>query len=328
MARGRRISHLLGMGLAIAGVAWVLGQIFGQGSSFHLSGLESRRILPAIALGAVFYAALSLLLAAAWWWLTGVYGRRRPLLVTAAVWARTQIAKYLPGNVFHYVGRQAMGRRLGLGHQTLGASHLLEIVSLFAAAALIGTGGAIATRSPAAAAVSFPLVATIAVAGLLAWPLADATLRRLPHHLPRRWQPCLDSRSPEPSVYSCRRWYPTPTFLVGTGLLLLLLLHAAGPTNLGPADVLWVYALAWVAGMVTPGAPGGLGIREAVLTLGLGETLGSGNAAALALGLRLITLLGDVLTFGIGMLVPVADHNEHPGTPGAKWISGGSGTDG
>ena len=64
---------------------------------------------------------------------------------------------------------------------------------------------------------------------------------------------------------------------------------------------------AWIAGTLTPGAPGGLGIREGVLTLGLGPVLGSGDAAALALALRFVTLLGDVLTYGIGMLIPIDD---------------------
>ncbi len=335
MAGSPRSSHLLGMVLALAGVAWVLWQIFGPGSSFDLpasggtlpAGFGGRRMLLAVALGAILYALLSLLLAAAWWWLTGVYGSRRPLVVTAAVWARTQIAKYLPGNVFHYLGRQALGRRLGLGHQALVASHLLEIASLFAAAALIGAGGAIATRSPASAAVSLPLIAAVAVTGLLAWPFADAALRRLPvtaetmAALPR-FSVAAALRLLLPALAS------HAAFLAGTGLLMLLLLRAAGPTDLGPADVLWVYALAWVAGMLTPGAPGGLGIREAVLTLGLGGVLGSGHAAALALGLRLVTLLGDVLTFGIGMLIPMADHDPHDEASATLVSEEGAGSDG
>ena len=308
MARGHRRSHLLGTGLALAGVAWVLWQILGSGWS-PPDGFDGRRILPAIALAAGLYALLCLLQAIGWWWLTGVYGERRPMAPTAAVWARTQIAKYLPGNVFHYVGRQALGRRLGLGHEALVASHLLEVISLLAAAAMIGAGGAIATHSPALATVSLPVVATAATVGLLAWPVADAALRRLPFTAKRM------TALPKLSVTRAGRLLLPAlachaAFLIGTGLLLLLLLRAAGPTAVGPMDVLWVYALAWVAGLLTPGAPGGLGVREAVLTLGLGSALGSGTAAALALGLRFVTLLGDIITFGIGMLVAMPEHDD------------------
>ncbi len=300
--------HLLGTGVALAGFAWVLWQIFGQGWR-PPPGLESRRTVLAVALGAILYTLLSLLIAGAWWWLTGVYGSRRPMLATAAVWARTQIAKYLPGNVFHYVGRQTLGRRLGLGHETLVASHLLEIGSLLAAAALIGIGGALATRSAVAAAVSLPWIAAAGTCALLAWPVADAALRRW------RFTAGRMARLPRLSLTeTLRLLLPAlaahAAFLGGTGMLLLLLLRATGPTDLGPSDVAWIYSLAWIAGTLTPGAPGGLGIREGVLTLGLGAALGSGEAAALALGLRFVTLLGDLMTFGVGMLIPLADHDE------------------
>ena len=309
-SRSSRLLHLLGTGLALAGLAWVLWQIHSQGWNLH-SGLEGRQMIRAIGLGAALYALLSLGIAGAWWWLTGVYGDRRPLPATAAVWARTQIAKYLPGNVFHYVGRQTLGRRLGISHEALVASHLLEAASLFAAAALIGVGGALATRSQALAAVSLPWVVGIGVAALLAWPLADAALRR--------WRFTAERMARLPRLTlaeTLRLLLPSlashAIFLAGTSLLMLMLLHATQSSDLGPADVVWVYALAWIAGTLTPGAPGGLGIREGVLTLGLGAVLGSGDAAALALALRFVTLLGDVLTYGIGMLIPVDDRRLQP----------------
>lgn len=320
---GRRLTHLLGTGLALAGVVWVLWQILGQGWS-PPPGFESRRMVLPIALGAVLYTLITLLLAGGWWWLTGVYGRRSAPVATAAVWARTQIAKYIPGNVFHYVGRQALGRRLGLGHEALVASYLLELVSFLAAAAAIGVGGALAARSPAAAAVSLPLIAGVTVLGLFAWPFADATLRRFP------WTAEKMAALPRLSVTGAvRLLLPAlashAAFVIAAGMLLLFLLRAMGGTSLGPADVLWVYPLAHVAGLLTPGAPGGLGVREAVLTLSLGEAIGSGNAAALALALRLVTILGDVLTFGLGMLVPVTEDGE----PGAALLADrGAETDG
>jgi SAM-dependent methyltransferase len=41
-------------------------------------------------------------------------------LVGAQLHGRTQIAKYLPGNVFHLLGRQVVGRQLGYGPGPLG----------------------------------------------------------------------------------------------------------------------------------------------------------------------------------------------------------------
>ncbi len=295
-----RWAHRIGTALGVAGVAWVVWQVLGP--RWELPAGVGRRLVVPIGVAAPVYGGLSLGIAGAWWWLTGLYEARRPLHWTAAVWARTQVAKYLPGNVFHYVGRQALGRQIGLTHETLVASHLLEMVSLLMAAGLIGVGGAIFARSPAVAGVSLPLLVAVTLAGLLVWPTIDAFLRRLPYTSARMAAlPRLTAgrilRLLAPALVA------HGAFLLGTGLLLLMLLRAIRPIPVSAADVVWIYALAWVAGTLTPGAPGGLGVREAVLTLGLGGVLGDGGAATLALGLRIVTVLGDVVTFGAGMLV-------------------------
>ena len=65
-----------------------------------------------------------------------------------------------------------------------------------------------------------------------------------------------------------------------------------------------IFAVAWIAGFVTPGAPGGLGVREAILVASLGPLYGEGTAVALALTLRAVTTAGD----GLGFLVGLAAH--------------------
>lgn len=328
----RRFHHWAGAALALLSIAWVTSRVAGDGALL-LSGPDGRRLLTAVALGAAVYGLLTLLPATAWWWLTGIYGRRPRAGGAIAVWARSQIAKYLPGNVFHYVWRQALGRRLGLRHETLVASHLLEMGSLLAAAALVGAGGAALARSSAAAAVSLPLAAAAALVALLAWPLLDAALRRLPATAARM------SALPRLAAGETLRLVAPAglmhgLFLAATGLVLVVLagLVGAGGAAAGDAgsgslavpalrlDGLWLYALAWVAGTLTPGAPGGLGVREAVLTLGLAGALGDARAALVAIALRVVTLLGDLLALGIGCLLPIDD-----GTPAPLPAAGGSG---
>jgi uncharacterized membrane protein YbhN (UPF0104 family) len=66
---------------------------------------------------------------------------------------------------------------------------------------------------------------------------------------------------------------------------------------------------AWLCGFVVPGAPGGLGIREAVLTLLLTPLTGADTALLAALAFRAVTLLGDGLAALVGLAVvkwPVA----------------------
>ncbi|TLY33094.1 MAG: DUF4175 domain-containing protein [Ignavibacteria bacterium] len=65
----------------------------------------------------------------------------------------------------------------------------------------------------------------------------------------------------------------------------------------------WGFTLAWLLGFVMPGASGGIGVREAVIVGLFGSSLGTGVAAGLAIVLRLITVVGDLLTFTIASLL-------------------------
>lgn len=61
-----------------------------------------------------------------------------------------------------------------------------------------------------------------------------------------------------------------------------------------------LFATAWVAGYVLPGAPGGLGVREAIVVALLTPVVGAGAAIGLSLTMRLATVSGDGLAFLLG----------------------------
>ena len=84
-----------------------------------------------------------------------------------------------------------------------------------------------------------------------------------------------------------------------------------------PRAVMTAYAAAWLAGTLMPGAPAGMGVREMVLTLELEPALGSTQAAALALALRLVTTAGDLFTAFLGHSLPLPENpNSPPALPG------------
>ena len=62
-------------------------------------------------------------------------------------------------------------------------------------------------------------------------------------------------------------------------------------------------ALAWIVGYVVPGAPGGLGLREAVLVLGMSPVVGEAEAMAIALAYRLVTVVADAILAACGLLL-------------------------
>ena len=60
------------------------------------------------------------------------------------------------------------------------------------------------------------------------------------------------------------------------------------------AKVTIIFSIAWVAGFIIPGAPGGIGVREAVIIFFLTPIIGEAESITVSIGLRLVTLLGDI----------------------------------
>src|SRR5690606_21065797 len=60
------------------------------------------------------------------------------------------------------------------------------------------------------------------------------------------------------------------------------------------------FAAAWVVGLLVPGAPAGLGVREAVLLVLLGEVMPTADAVVAIALLRVATTLGDLVHFVAG----------------------------
>ena len=56
------------------------------------------------------------------------------------IYGKTQIAKYIPGNVFHFVGRHLLGLKEGINSAVLTGSAIYEILGLISSSLVIGLG--------------------------------------------------------------------------------------------------------------------------------------------------------------------------------------------
>ena len=75
--------------------------------------------------------------------------------------------------------------------------------------------------------------------------------------------------------------------------------------------IIGAFILSWLAGYITPGAPGGIGIRELLMTAivagsGIADVDSITTASAVY---RVINILGDVLAFLIVLIVHVVMRN-------------------
>ena len=61
--------------------------------------------------------------------------------------------------------------------------------------------------------------------------------------------------------------------------------------------------MTYTVSTITPGAPGGIGIREAVMIMMCGSFLDMNTIMLYAVTLRIISTFGDIAAFLIGMLL-------------------------
>jgi hypothetical protein len=311
---GKRVYRVLAaVAVIIVGLLFVLYVVRAL-HGHDLSVYATPRAALGIVLAAIMWSCIAPLMALAWRHLLlglGVCESRRELFGIIGI---TQLAKYVPGNVGQYVGRVGMSLAHGLPARALAATLVIETLLMIASAVIIGVGagafsrfGTEVVRRYAPQLWLIALLAALAVAGL--WGcrrMASILLQRFaPQHAPMlsgALSPRLPALSAAFALYC--------VMYVGMGVGLILLASMMLPrTPLDPWLLISACALAWVVGFVTPGAPGGLGVREALLVVMLAPIFTAASASILVIALRMATILADVFCFGAGwLLLPKRKH--------------------
>jgi glycosyltransferase 2 family protein len=251
-----------------------------------------------LALSALAFLAFYAAQAFAWWLLLRGFALRSPLPLATSTWAKSILARYLPGTVFMFVGRAWMCYAQGLSIERVSAAMVYEQA--------LGVCSALVTL-----AVFFPfweyrpgitalgLLAIPAIVGLLHprvfGPLADWLLRLL-----RR--PALGVVLPFSRVVALLAFFSASWLLSGAGAWLLGRALVGLEAEALPL-VVAAYALAYVAGMLAFIFPRGIGVREAVLTASLARQLPGGVALAWALFLRLWVTILELAFVGLAVWV-------------------------
>ncbi len=248
------------------------------------------------------------------WWL--LLGRSIAARIAVGLLLATQVGKYLPGNVGQFVGRAYLARRYGVALTASGASITAE--GFLGILAGLGLGLAMLAFDPGGTAalvqflpearVIFLLLGGCVIALVLLLVFPDLIRRILPagSRLQRLVPPAL----PPLALALAAALHLGLIVILGFGLWLAIPVFAdLGAAPAVPLSVaIAVFGVANVAGFVTPGAPGGLGVREVVIVGGLGPYIGADPAMVVALTLRAATVLGDVAICAIGWaMLPAAE---------------------
>src|SRR6476646_551092 len=214
-----------------------------------------------------------------------------------AVYLRTNIAKYLPGNIWHYYGRTqaATAAGISLGAATLSA--LLEPLLMAAAALLIALVG---NRTSSLGWQILSLCLVLASVHPRILNLGIQLLSRLKGKATKSEG---SASSLTISRYPLRPLLGEMGFVGIRGLGFLCTFLAISPLTPSQIPPLFsAFALAWLLGLVVPGAPGGIGVFEATAIAFLGQQFSPGIILSVVALYRLISILAESIGAGFAYL--------------------------
>lgn len=245
------------------------------------------------------------LIALMWQLLLRDQGVRLPYRKALQIIAVSQMGKYLPGNVGHFAGRVLLGSQAGvpagktIATMAMETFWVLGISALFAVLALMFYvndlhEGLVDTSQPG-------YLAAIAVVMLIAPFVAVRMVNRLLPGLSRKLG--RGQLLAEPRLLTAMNvaGLIALSFVVLGGVVELLASELFQHPEIDGVEMVLLFAVAWTAGFLVPGSPGGLGVREAVMIKLMGPAIGVETALGVALVMRLCSMGADALAFGVGL---------------------------
>jgi len=244
-----------------------------------------------------------LILVEAWRATLRVWSETLPYATAARIWFVSNLGKYVPGKVWQIAAMGAMAQRASVSAAAaIGSSLLVNLVSVIAGFAVIavtaaGRISAVVGGQGTSSSASEIAVVGIAIAGGVALALAPIAVPRLVTLAGR-----VTGRTiPIPRVPPKAIWVAAASTVASWllyGLAFSLFAHGVTPRATGNAtSYIAVYTGSYLAGYLALFAPGGVGVREAVLVLAMPrfELASAADAAVIAITSRLWLTVLEIL---------------------------------
>lgn len=246
------------------------------------------------------------LIALMWQLLLRDQGVALPYRQALQIIAVSQMGKYLPGNVGHFAGRVLLGAQAAvpagktIATMAMETFWVLGISGIFAVAALLFYvndlhEGLVDTSHPGYLAA---LAAFMLVSPFVAVRVVNRLLPGLSRKL-GRGQLLAEPRLVTAMMVAGLIAF---SFVVLGSVVELLASELFGHPEIDWLQMVLLYTVAWTAGFLVPGSPGGLGVREALMIKLMGPAIGLEIALGVALVMRLTSMGADALAFGLGLL--------------------------
>jgi hypothetical protein len=226
------------------------------------------------------------------------------------VYLTTNLAKYLPGNVWHFYGRFNACRQRAIPAGDALLSILLEPL-LMAAAGLVVAIAAIPLSQKTA---QSPLLLIAQILGLMIVlaSIQPQILNRLLRKVggaKRKRLAIAPEKIPQLQRYPLRPLIGELGFVLLRGTGFALTWSSIHRLDLHQLPIIYSsFAIAWLLGLIIPGLPGGIGLFEAVTIALLNTQLSAGELIVIVALYRVINTLAEAMGAAIASMYRPSKH--------------------
>lgn len=268
-----KYANLIGSLLSVVALIFVYFRFKSYINNISLSYINTKNISLLIIL-IISYFLFNNLLAGAWYKLLIFYKQNISFKTAKNIFGISQINKYIPGNIFQFAGRQFLGLAQGLDGKVLLQSSVWEI-GLLSLAGLLYSFICVGLYLK----INYYLIFTIFTIGLIFSFIVTLKISY--------------------SIFNAFVFYILFTF--GAGILFsILLITISSNFELNFQNLIFIitaYILAWLIGMLTPGAPAGIGVREVILLFLTKSMVPEAELLVVITLGRLMTITGDFIFY-------------------------------
>ncbi|MCD8188277.1 MAG: hypothetical protein LUD57_06690 [Ruminococcus sp.] len=297
----KRWAKLCGNIIMIAALAFIVKKFIDM--DIDIKQFKSPRVIAALVIGIIVQTIIWLCAGYPWKVFTqSLSGKKIPFSEVMPVYTRSNIYKYLPGNVLQYVGRNQLASNMKISHVDVACATILDIIFC-----VIGTG--IVSVILLGSRISELVVEygkQIAIVGIIGVILIAAVVvvmyikfrEKLREYL-RRYSKALAPGN-RANLAKGILYYFGQNALSAVMYFVSLSLIFNGEASVSELiTYTGAFLFAWIVGFVTIGAPGGIGIRESVMIFICGEKFAD-KILLFVLVMRVASTIADVLAFFIG----------------------------
>lgn len=293
----KKAANIIGRIVTLFSVVFVIVAVYRLGFDFSAVKNVTAFILLTV-VGSIIISITVFLLGIAWGeWLNFFSKKKNPMKDIVSVYAKANIGKYLPGNVMHYVERNMFAGNLGISQRKVALSSILEIVCQAGIAFVLAVCFSKNQLSDALANLGINKFSIYVLVGVIVFVVIFISVVYCFRNKIKDLFASYTVRGFLVTVAKNIIIYAT-VLILGGMILIALYIFMGGKLEFQSAiKILTGYIIAWILGFVVPGAPGGIGVREFVLALLLGNLVGNELILTLSIMHRLITILGDFLAY-------------------------------